>query len=417
MVQYIKPASIFGRLGTGIGQGITESAPKEIERGRLAQGLQQLSQQRGLTPFQQYAGLASLPGVTPQILQGGSELLRQQAYLNALRNQYAAQNPVENQNKEYFQNQQNLNEPPKGEIPTLGTPEATEQSYKNFIPPTEEQERANANENLQRNPYRYNHNFDKALEEQKAITARNKEIQQAYRNQENIATEKEGKIKKAFDEEALRLGINPRTENANFNPKMYQKFENKLLNSILPKSKGGEGLTQEQAIKKYSDKLFDSFRNYQDLQSLSAWSPIDFNTRLNSIQKEFKKEGNQQILMDELVSKYKLPPMYAAHRAYPIKKENFPTLEKVKLKSGSGRFGVSLPPMNDAIYSQLKKEMGKTNSPLSIAWELHQRKQNPRGWINYLINNKDNLEDWQKGELSKPINLIDLKELWLNAWE
>jgi len=79
----IPQANIFGRVGTGIGQGLAEQLPKEIERGRLAQGLGELSQQQGLTPFQQFSRLAALPGITPQMLQSGAELLRYQNQANA----------------------------------------------------------------------------------------------------------------------------------------------------------------------------------------------------------------------------------------------------------------------------------------------------------------------------------------------
>lgn len=81
--QHIKQGNIFGRLGSGIGQGIAETLPKEIERGRLSQGLQQLGQQQNLSPFQQFSALSSLPGVTPQMIQSGTELLKQRGLADA----------------------------------------------------------------------------------------------------------------------------------------------------------------------------------------------------------------------------------------------------------------------------------------------------------------------------------------------
>ena len=412
-IQTIERNDLFGRIGKNVGEGLSEQLPKEMDRNRLAAGLQKLSQEKDLSPFQRFAGLASLPGATPQIIQSGSDFLRQQSYLDAVEKQYQNQKTDADKSKSVIPSRYENNQSPKGSLPTLATPEATAESYKTYIPPTEQEERKDAAENFRNNPERYNNNFDEALLERKAITQRNQEIQKAYQNQETIAVNKEEKVKAALDNEASRLGIVPRGEGANFDPKMFQKFESKVLNSMLPKKEGGEGLTQEQAIKKYSGELDESFRKYQDLKSLSPWSPIDFNRRLSSIQKSFEKSGDKQVLFDTLISDYNVSPLYAAHKTYPIKKGDVPTLEK----TGKKVAGVLLPPMGEQTFAALKNEMGKTNSPLSIAYDLEKQGQDPRRFIQYLIDNNDDLEVWQNDQLSKNINMFDLKDRWLEAWE
>jgi len=412
--------SIFGRIGTGIGKGLGEALPKEMERGRLATGLKQLGEQKDQTPFQQFAGLASTPGVTPQMLQSGGELLRQQAYLNALKNQYEVQGGPKAGQGNYMPTKEDLSRQVKGEVPTLATPEDTSQSYKSYIPPTEQQERQDAYENFNSNPARYNYDYENALQERKAITGRNQEIQKAHQTQEATAVAKEEKLKGAFDKEATRLGIVPIGENANFDPKLYQMFEERILNSILPKSEGGGGLTQEQATKKYSDQLRETFRNYQDLGTVSSWSPREFNRRVDAIQKNFSEFGQpaKQVIMDKLIKEQQVSPSYAAHKAYPIKSGEVPTINKLGLKVGTPTIsGVSLPRVNDATYAQLKKEMGKGNSPLSIAYELQQKGQDPRGWLKYLNDHRSDLEVWQADHLTKNLNVFDLKDMWLRAWE
>jgi hypothetical protein len=88
MAQYIKQANIFGRLGTAVGKGLAEQIPKEIERTRLQAGLEDLATNtEGMTPFQRFAKLSGVPGITPQAIQSGSELLRQEAIRNSFRNQ------------------------------------------------------------------------------------------------------------------------------------------------------------------------------------------------------------------------------------------------------------------------------------------------------------------------------------------
>lgn len=79
MAQYIKNANIFGRVGSGIGQGLAEQIPKEIERNRLSSGLQAFEQEhQNLTPMQQLARLSAIPGITPQTIQSFSDLAKQQ---------------------------------------------------------------------------------------------------------------------------------------------------------------------------------------------------------------------------------------------------------------------------------------------------------------------------------------------------
>jgi hypothetical protein len=74
----VKQADIFGRLGQGIGEGAKEEFNKSFTAGRLGATLKTLGEQEGLSPYQQFVGLASTPGVTPQMIQSGAELLKQQ---------------------------------------------------------------------------------------------------------------------------------------------------------------------------------------------------------------------------------------------------------------------------------------------------------------------------------------------------
>lgn len=78
MVQKISQGDIFGRIGTGFGQGLADQLPKEIERNRLSSGLAQFEQDyQNLSPMQQMARLSSIPGITPQMLSSMGELAKQ----------------------------------------------------------------------------------------------------------------------------------------------------------------------------------------------------------------------------------------------------------------------------------------------------------------------------------------------------
>lgn len=100
--------SVFGRIGTGLGQGLAQQLPEEIERGRLASGLKSLSDQQGLTPFQQFSALASIPGITPQMIQSGAELLKQQGIRNAYKRGGASGQEFQEQNPQVSPNLQSV---------------------------------------------------------------------------------------------------------------------------------------------------------------------------------------------------------------------------------------------------------------------------------------------------------------------
>lgn len=65
MVQVLNSelGSPWGRLGAGVGQGLAEQLPKEVDRYRLSSGLKKLEKDSStMTPFQMASGLATLPG-------------------------------------------------------------------------------------------------------------------------------------------------------------------------------------------------------------------------------------------------------------------------------------------------------------------------------------------------------------------
>lgn len=79
MVQVINTGGNLGsRLGAAVGSGIASTLPKEVERMRLSQGLKDLGKMENASPFERFAALAGIPGITPQMIESGAELLKQQ---------------------------------------------------------------------------------------------------------------------------------------------------------------------------------------------------------------------------------------------------------------------------------------------------------------------------------------------------
>jgi len=85
MATYVKQGDIFGRIGQNLGQGLAEQIPKEVERNRLSQGLQQLNQQKNLSPLEYFTQALGVPGLIdrPQAIQSLSELAKIQNQGNA----------------------------------------------------------------------------------------------------------------------------------------------------------------------------------------------------------------------------------------------------------------------------------------------------------------------------------------------
>jgi hypothetical protein len=83
----VKPGNIFGRVGEGFGQGLAQQGQKELDRYQLRQGLEDVANNsEGLTPFQRFTKLSSVPGITPQQVESGTRLLERESQRNAFRN-------------------------------------------------------------------------------------------------------------------------------------------------------------------------------------------------------------------------------------------------------------------------------------------------------------------------------------------
>jgi len=80
----VRPANLFGQIGGAMGKGLAESIPKEAERYRLKQGLQDLNERSNdpknkMSAFEKFTELVTLPGTTPSIIDAASRLLRSQS--------------------------------------------------------------------------------------------------------------------------------------------------------------------------------------------------------------------------------------------------------------------------------------------------------------------------------------------------
>lgn len=410
MAQKIHQANIFGRIGSGIGQGLSEQIPKEIERYRLSQGLRELEGQQRLTPFQQFSRLASIPGITPQMIQSGSELLRQQGIAEGFRNtrRQGEKNPFreslksKNIPESSQQNAPGLQPRPSGLVST----ESTQAALQNYIPRTRE-------ENISRAADLYDENKELYPNPESALQAAVQEDQQNQAISNALQTQGQS-----------QLGVQNRVRgelqnlrnaaNVEIPDNVFQQVENDVLDKI----KSGE--PELEAAKLGQKKLDAISREYRNLTNLGNWTfpfqnPSEATRAIKALREDFKERNDLENFADSLVSRNGLSFPKAYHEAYNI--EDIPELRKSINKLPSIENTKTEDPSFETqkIIPQLAKLLGKEGSPLSIAEELRMKGYDPNLWLDYLTKNKRQLDltERQVRELGKTRNWFpSMNDLW-----
>lgn len=432
MAQYIKQGDIFGRIGSGIGRGLAEQLPEEVTRGRLAAGLKNLSEQKNQTPFQQFSSLAAIPGITPQMIQSGAELLRQQARGQALADFQAKQNQPK-PSPFPAASPQNAGKPGQP-APSITQERPLAEIQEGAIPPTREEEFARAGQLYNENPARFGNDPQKALDFVASETERNQAINQAYQaKHENLSRIQDnvvGRLKAQY--ERLKGGGESRVP-----AELYSKIEDEAIQATKSRKEGGEGLTEQQAMKKYGDRLNDAERDFAKIDEIGNWGvtlrPSASTLRsMKELQHKMEALDQTDNFAKKLISKNKLSPVLAYAIAEPVSRvpqisgilRSLPSL-KMELSPGTNTFlpvaaSVSVP-KTVAIIPKLA-ELVKNNemaSPLAIAYELDKKGYDAQTWLQYLTDHARelNLKQRQSEQSSTPLNLVSpWNDWWLQSF-
>lgn len=419
MAQYIKQGDLFGRIGEGLGQGLAQQLPQEIERGRLAAGLKELENQRDLTPFQQFSRLASIPGITPQMIQSGSELLRQQGIAQGFRNvaqqnQQTQENPlrqVVEKSQLPEQNTVGLQKQPKG----LVNPESTSTALRPYIPKSRGQLLSRAadlydeNRQLYPNPESA---FQAAVQEDQQNQAISNANQAARQSQIGV-------------EDRLRNQLQDLRKKANVQipDNVFQQVENDVLDKVA------EGKGELEAAKEGQKKLDEISRQYKEFDTIGNWTMPFKNAEatkrsIESLRKDFKKRDDLENFADSLVGKNGLSFSKAYYEAYPpheYKQVNQVLNSLPKLKTEidySGGFAKPIKNEKETLLAAKKlAPLIKTSeaSPLAVAEELRMKNYDPDVFLDYMVRNKNKLDlsERQGRELNKTRNWFpSLNDLW-----
>ncbi len=416
----VKQGNIFGRIGKGIGQGLSEQVPKEIERARLSSGLKSLEKEKDLDPTQFFTRAISLPGITPQIVQSLGELAKQRGQAAALGDFKKSE-----QEASKFPERQPSEPRTVGEnVPSITTRTPIEATTTPYIPKTLDEIYERAGERYNQNPAFYKNDPQNAINAAIQEDAQEQSINAALQGQRKGEQDVQNKIETGLQNQRQALGVKVPDN-------VYSSIEDKAINAVKPKREGGEGLTEHQAKKKYGNELDAISRDYESLNtvgrfSMLARSPTENKKLLKSIRQKFIERGDQENLADSYIADNGLSPSKAYYLAYPVsenKELNNSIVKLPKLRRETDLEKYELP----EVASQVRKKtldiskklaplLGKNGSPLSVAEELKVRGYDPDVWLDYIRDNRKKLDltESQGRQLDKPRNFLPtMTDLWL----
>lgn len=386
--QQIKQPSIFGRLGTGIGKGLAEQVPKEIERGRLASGLQELGQQKNLTPFQQFAQLSAIPGITPQMIESGSNLLRQQAQRQgyANRGKEGTQGIPESQgpslNSVDFANLNqgkpsskatSSNQIPQGNYPA-GQPQIVEKNplskeLQPAIPWTPEQRDSEISRVWDQNP-------QLTFPEVSQIVADNERrylaAPEAYKKQQEDLEGIQNKVNAEVEKQLRKKLHIPKDKEIYEGNKITGESLNRVERGVSRDLRMNPNANVNDLVNKWTDL---ALRNDVDKNNLSTLAGRGLDEKLfkkgetleklKSISKSFKEFGNSEEFYNTLKTDFGLSPEGAASIAYPLSKSADNYVGKIK-ESNAANYNQNAIKYANELSNYLTRE----DSILSIAKQI-----------------------------------------------
>lgn len=394
MTYSVSQPSVGASVGAGIGKSLAELVPKEVERYRLSKGLQQLGQAENLSPFQQFAQLASIPGITPQMIESGTQLLRQQAK-SQLANQGMPQNiPA-------------IPKEPQDRKPTFSREEARREALNPTLPMTQDQLRQRALQIQQATGLPWDNSMAEAEKENASALQRSRALIGAH----ELQTIQEDKLKNYLAKEKARY-------KANIPAKVESDIESKAINSMLPIEEEGEGLSFEQASKKYGPMMDLAAKNYADVTTLSHKNPNDMIRRVDSLQKDFSKRDDTNNFANELITQLEISPGLAFSIAEPI--DQVPELAKVmkKIPAIPPQTRLAADISGRRYFDDILKAMGTKGSPQAIAHEFEEKGYDPKAWLVYANENKEKMTPLQADQINKQTNILNgLNDYWFNFFK
>lgn len=437
MAQLVKQGNIFGRIGSSLGKGLAEQIPKEAERNRLQSGLRELGQKKDLTPFQQFAELSAIPGATPQMIESGSKLLREQGR----RNDYAN---LANRERQPASNksQGNIKDIEFADMQKRGSqrPSNNEElvSPKDFGQPQILQENPLRSEAVPALPWTPERKIEEYADlQQKFPNATQPELDQmasenearelsrpkAVQDRDNYFKQKQIDTEQSFTKHLEEL---LQKEGKSVYGDLTGETLNNLKRSMASELRTNPKSTIEDVANKWAQKGLQLGKTKNQLREFSNRDILDkiFKGResfdkLKTYSKIFEETGNSEEFYNILKSKkdeknegFNMSPQGAAYIAYPRSKNVEEYVSKTKNKS---LFPSKTTSAEKA--SNIQKLVSPDDSLLSIAQALKQEDPyfNEREYWDQLRQNQDKFNPRQQNEIAEGEGDVfaDWGDLWI----
>jgi hypothetical protein len=428
-----KKPSVLAMFGKGLGEGIQEHVPKEIERRRLASSLKDIGDNPDLSPFQRFAALASAPGATPQIVQSGTELLKQQGLRNNMRRGQPAQGQAQRQEDprveaamQQFDNRPRSKaalqsqEQPGENVPreSLGQEQIQpknplREEVKTYKPPTPQEFEDRLSSNWDRFPeLTYPEVAQKTQQDFDRLSA----LPEAERAEDARLRDTQDRIKTSFDD-TLQKKLHK--DAAGTLKDVSGETQVNLLRG-LERDIAKNGISEDDAVNKWTNKALDIAKAKTDLNKLmsghgaltSFFKQDEFIEKLQNFQKIYRDADNLEEFYN-LLSGTGMSPQARAQVAWPRSDSVKKLLKNHKPLGYFGQIENS-----KKLAMQIEDAFTRDDSFLAIAKNLKDIDPNfnERGFFQQLSDDADKLglSPRQKRELAEGVS--DLIPNWADTW-
>jgi len=383
--------------------------------------LKELEGQQGLTPFQQFSRLSSIPGITPQMIQSGAELLRQQGMLGSL-NKGGGQG----ERKPDFSDIRNEPLPPNAQQKpkSVTTPKGVKATVDQYIPMSTQEKQKLADDLHKQNPGLYP-DFNSAIGAAEQIDKENQSRNIAEQNQRKGQQDVQSTVLKELEDRSNTLGKNL---GVNLPGNVFADLQDKAIAEI---NKGEK--SEKEIAADYGKEIDKIMRQYADVKAVGdlgiIGKPRQAAATFKRLQKEFAERDDTKNLAEQMQVYNGISPMLSYSLAQPISEhpeivKNLKSIPKLKAVETIAEtvYPDSIEKTKEIAPKLASLLKNSDASPLAIAQELKKKGYDPTTFLDYLSENKGvdklDLRPSQVDQLTKETDYLigPLNDIWLSQW-